>query len=148
MNKNLDIVPTGRLFTSNVVGLKKLKTSTNILAITRAGFEIENTTVIRDLSPSEDLFNTYLHEWRDKLEYQEWWPLYEKRFLMELKWENRINALREIYKMLLRGEDVVLMCYCKDHRYCHRRLVANFFSTYGIIAEELNPIKYEQLKLF
>lgn len=148
MSSKIIMQPTGKLYTSNVAGLKKTKNSASILAITRAGYEIQGTEIIRDLSPSEDLFHRYLSEWRNKMDNKEWWPLYEKQFLTELKMENRIQALREIYKKLLRGQDVVLMCYCKDHRYCHRRLVGEFFKEYGVEAEELNPVKVEQINLF
>lgn len=148
MSSKKKLLPTGKLYTSNVSGLKKKPAGANVLAITRGGAEIPGTDIIRDLSPSEDLFHTYLEEWRGKMAYEEWWPLYEKRFMAELKMESRVQALREVYKKLLRGEDVVLMCYCKDHRYCHRRLVGEFFKDYGVEATELNPIKVEQLNLF
>ena len=41
---------------------------------------------------------------------------------------------------------MVLVCFCHDHRYCHRRLVGEFFAPYGVKSEELNPILIEQYK--
>ncbi|MEK4106989.1 DUF488 family protein [Paenibacillus sp. FSL R10-2791] len=145
-NKYLN--PPGKLYTCNANGLHKMNFNADLLLITRAGFEIKEAEIIRDLSPSPDLFQTYLQEWKDKLDYEEWWPLYEKRFLKELEWESRVKALREVYKRLIVGRNVVLICFCKDHRYCHRKLVGDFFTKYGVEATELNPVEVEQVKLF
>jgi len=140
--------PQGKLYTCNANGLHKVYFDADLLLITRAGFEIKDAEIIRDLSPSPDLFQTYLQEWKDKLDYREWWPLYERRFLKELEWETRVRALREVYKRLIYGKNVVLICFCKDHRYCHRRLVGEFYAQYGVISTELNPVEIEQVKLF
>lgn len=140
--------PKGKLYTCNANGLHKVKFPADVLLITRAGFEIENAEIIRDLSPSPELFQTYLNEWKNKEPYEVWWPKYEKRFLTELMWESRLQALREVYKKLIVGKSVVLVCFCKDHRYCHRRLVGEFFKKYGVEPKELNPISVEQINLF
>ncbi len=139
--------PSGRLYTSNLPGLKKLKTPADLLLITRAGAEISNVETIRALSPSPDLFHTYLDEWKDRPD-KSWWPEYERRFWRELESEEKLPALRDVYKRLLRGRDVALICFCNDHRYCHRRLVGEFFEDYGVKAEELNPVTVEQMDLF
>lgn len=139
--------PSGRLYTSNLPGLKKLKTQADRLLITRAGAEISNVEPVRALSPSPELFHTYLDEWRERPD-KSWWPEYERRFRKELESEEKLPALRDVYKRLLRGQDVALICFCKDHRYCHRRLVGEFFEDYGVQAEELNPIAAEQMDLF
>lgn len=145
-NKYLN--PPGKLYTCNARGLKKVNFPADILMITRAGFEVPNAEIIRDLSPSPDLFQTYLNEWKDKEPYEVWWPKYEKRFLAELKLESRVVALRDVYKRLIVGHNVILVCFCKDHRYCHRRLVGEFFEQFGVKAQELNPIEVEQINLF
>ncbi len=148
MMKNRYLNPPGKLYTCNANGLHKVNFPANILMITRAGFEIPNAEIVRDLSPSPELFQTYLKEWKDREPYNVWWPKYEQRFLNELKLESRIKALREVYKKLVLGQDVVLVCFCKDHRYCHRRLVGEFFKDFGVEAKELNPIEVEQITLF
>ncbi|OUS75157.1 hypothetical protein B1748_18650 [Paenibacillus sp. MY03] len=145
-NKYLN--PSGKLYTCNASGLHKVNFEADRLLITRAGNEIRDTETVRDLSPSPDLFRTALQEWKNKLDEEEWWPLYEKRFLKELEWETRVKALREVYKRLIAGKNVVLICFCPDHRYCHRKLVGEFFNKYGVEVQELNPIKVEQIKLF
>lgn len=141
--------PPGKVYTCNAAALrKKVDFPAELFLITRAGYEVPNATIIRELSPSQELFLTYLNEWKDKEDYEVWWPKYEKRFLAELKWEDRLKALRELYKLLINGIDIVLICFCKDHRYCHRRLVGEFFTQFGVQVEELNPITEEQMNLF
>jgi len=139
--------PTGKLYTSNPSGLRKLKMDADILLITRAGAEISGAELLRDLAPSSELFHTYLDQWKHRSG-PEWWPRYEERFLIELKSNVKLNALRDVYKRLLQGRNVVLVCFCPDHRYCHRRLVGEFFAQYGVHAEELNPVTVEQVTFF
>jgi uncharacterized protein YeaO (DUF488 family) len=140
--------PKGKLYTCNANGLHKIKFPADKLLITRAGFEIPEAEIVRDLSPSPDLFQTYLQQWKDCEANEVWWPKYEQRFLVELKGESRVKALREVYKKLVMGHNVVLICFCKDHRYCHRKLVGDFFTQFGVEATELNPVKVEQTTLF
>ncbi|WP_114556202.1 DUF488 family protein [Bacillus sp. K6W] len=139
--------PKGRLYTSNPAGLRFLKEEAEIWQITRGGITIPNTILVRGLSPSPKLFQNFIQDWKDK-PYDEWWNLYEKRFLVEMESDEKIRGLRDVYKKLLIGKNVVLVCFCKDHRYCHRRLVGEFFRPYGVEAIELNPITQDQLSLF
>lgn len=139
--------PTGKLFTSNPAGLKYLKVEAEIWQIMRAGFEIEEAMRVKELSPSDDLFQTYIRSWRNKPS-EQWWSLYEERFLKEMKSEEKIHGLRKVYKRLLMGRNIVLICFCDDHRICHRRLVGDFFHSYEVEAVELNPVKSEQISLF
>lgn len=137
----------GKLYTSNLAGLKKKNFDADVLLITRAGVEVPGVEIIRDLSPSNGLFQKYLNSWKDHPDYS-WWPKYEERFMIELTSDVKLNALRDIYKRLLHGENIILVCFCKDHRYCHRRLVGEFFEKYDVQVSELNPVKYEQITLF
>jgi uncharacterized protein YeaO (DUF488 family) len=140
--------PTGKLYTSNLAGIKQLKNQeVELWLITRAGLEIPNTILVRSLSPSKVLFRTFISEWKDTPP-SSWWRKYEKLFLEEMISDEKVEGLRMVYRKLLEGKNIVLICFCNDHRYCHRRLVGEFFRTYGVIAEELNPIKSEQLSMF
>ncbi|MHA7743896.1 DUF488 family protein, N3 subclade [Priestia aryabhattai] len=139
--------PKGRLYTSNPAGLQFLTEEAEIWQITRGGVNLPNTILVRELSPSPTLFQTFLQDWRKK-PFEEWWGLYEKRFLKEMESEEKKKGLREVYKRLLIGKNVVLVCFCKDHRYCHRRLVGEFFKPYDVEAVELNPVSQDQLSLF
>lgn len=137
----------GKLYTSNPSGLRFLKDEAEIWQITRGGVELPNMALVKELSPSPSLFQTFVRNWKDKPT-NEWWNSYEKRFLKELETNEKLQSLRELYKRLFIGKNVVLICFCKDHRYCHRKLVGDFFQPYGIEAVELNPITQEQLTLF
>ena len=137
----------GQLFTSNPAGLKKLNVDAAILLITRAGPELTQVEIVRDLAPSPGLFQALLSMRKDSDGF-DWWPEFEEKFKLELKSNIKLHALREVYKRLRSGENVVLVCFCKDHRYCHRRLVGEFFDEYGFAATELNPITVEQMTLF
>lgn len=139
--------PMGLLFTSNANGLRSLKVDAEIWQITRAGIQIPNSILVRGLAPSTELFETFLRDWKNKPG-KEWWPEYESRFLEELKTEEKLNSLREVYRRLKSGTNIVLVCLCKDYNYCHRKLVGEFFRQNGIIAEELDPVTHEQLTLF
>lgn len=138
---------SGQLFTSNPAGLKKIDFNARILLITRAGPEFNAFEAVRDLSPSPGLFQALLNMRKDNDNY-DWWPEFETKFNRELKSDIKLQALREVYKILRNGDNVVLICLCKDHRYCHRRLVGEFFEAYGFTPTELNPVTVEQLKLF
>ena len=135
----------GRLFTSNPNGLKNLNEEAEIWQITRAGVLIPGAVLVRGLSPSENLFNRYLNEWK-QVPPEEWWPEYEKDFLQEMEGEEKLNCLRTLFKVLQSGKNVVLLCLCKDARYCHRRLVGDFFKQHKIEVVELNPVKSETTK--
>lgn len=149
------IKPTGLLFTSNVNGLRNLKIESEIWQITRAGTLIPNSTLVRGLAPSSQLFEKFLREWKE-LPNKTWWQEYESLFLEELKSEEKLDCLREIYRRLKNGTNIALVCFCKDYNYCHRKLVAEFFRQYDIISEELDPrservietVSHEQLAIF
>ncbi|RIX59627.1 DUF488 domain-containing protein [Paenibacillus nanensis] len=138
---------TGQLFTSNPAGLKKIDFDASILLITRAGPEIDRVEIVRDLAPSPQLFQALLSK-RKASDNYDWWPEFEEKFNFELQSGIKLQALRDVYKRLRKGENVVLVCFCKDHRYCHRRLVGKFFDEYGYTSTELNPVTVEQMTLF
>lgn len=130
--------PSGRLYTSNPNGLKKLKIDAELWQITRAGQDIPNAIIVRDLSPSQELYSLYISKWRN-LPPENWWPQYEQRFLKELNSPEKLPILRKIYCKLLTNTNIVLICFCQDHIHCHRRLVGDFFRKYDVDVEELNP---------
>jgi uncharacterized protein YeaO (DUF488 family) len=137
--------PNGRLFTSNPNGLKKLKVDAELWQITRAGIDIPNATIVRELSPSPELYYQYITHWKG-LPPQDWWTQYEQRFLKELHSSDKLRLLRKIYCKLLKNTNIVLICFCQDHLHCHRRLVGDFFRAYDVEVEELNPLM--QLSMF
>lgn len=140
-------IPKGKLYTSNPTGLKFLKVEAELWQIMRAGPELSKAIRVKELSPSDELFQTYIRSWRGKPS-EKWWSYYEEQFIREMETEEKLIGLRAVYKRLLLGHNVVLICFCDDHRICHRRLVGDFFKQFGVNAVELNPVNTEQLSLF
>lgn len=141
--------PMGTLFTTNPAGLRKITFTeeTEMWQITRAGKELPGGVIVKELAPSPKLFNMFVENWKGNPPHT-WWNEYEKAFQEELKTEEKLVVLRELYKKLLQGRNIVLVCFCRDHQYCHRKLVADFFAKYSVEVQELNPIENEQLFLF
>jgi uncharacterized protein YeaO (DUF488 family) len=64
---------------------------------------------------------------RGKLSWSEYERLYHER--MRKSWvENRAR-----WKEVLSWDEVVLVCYCRDLRFCHRRLLKNYLVACGAI---------------
>ncbi len=140
MNKQI-----GKLYTSNPHGLKYLEQEAEVWQITRVGVLISGAILARGLSPSEELLKMYLNQWKELLP-EQWWPEYEKYFLRELETEEKKSNLRTLYKTLQAGKNVVLLCFCKDVKYCHRKLVGQFFEKYDIEVIELRPEESEMIE--
>ena len=51
------------------------------------------------------------------------WPEYSRRYLEEVRDTYRKD--KKPFEALLRRSSLVLVCYCKDAAYCHRRLAAD-----------------------
>jgi len=71
---------------------------------------------LRDLAPSIELLNDYRNKKID-------WSEYEKRYLKEM--ENKKELISELKKRSDNGEVISLLCWEKDDRFCHRRLLKN-----------------------
>ena len=52
------------------------------------------------------------------------WPEYRERFLREMEEPEARRYLAKVRQMQVEGKSVALACFCRDERYCHRRLVA------------------------
>lgn len=68
------------------------------------------------------------------------WYDFEYFFKKEMKEQPMLGALRELYKRLKHGEDIILACYEKDDSICHRRLIGEFLSQYGIEYKEIEGV--------
>ncbi|MDW7651223.1 MAG: DUF488 family protein [Bacillota bacterium] len=134
--------PTGKLYTSNPSGLKHLNHEAEIWQITRGRLLFDDALLVRGLAPSEELFNHFINNWKD-LPPEQWWQEYERQFLLELKSDEKLSNLRTLYKTLQFGKNVILVCFCKDVLYCHRRLVGEFFMQHGVEAVELSSSELE-----
>ena len=145
--------PIGKLYTSNPDKLKYLDVKAEIWQITRSNTLLVNEAIlVRGLAPSDQLFNKYINKWKNTPA-GNWWHEYEELFLKELGNEEKLSNLRLLYKKIMEGINIVLLCFCKDANYCHRRLVGEFFNQYGIKSielngDELNKSKPKQLTIF
>jgi uncharacterized protein YeaO (DUF488 family) len=65
------------------------------------------------------------------------WDDYEVYFKEEMKKDPMLSGLRDLYRRLHKGEDIILVCYEKDPSVCHRRLIGEFMQGYGVDYNEL-----------
>lgn len=137
----------GKIYTSNLQGLERLPEPAKKFLITRAGPDVDEFTRIREMTPSPQLFNRYLTEWKGQMSPDIWWPQYTVQFKTQFKDPVMLNELRKLYRMLLQGDNLLLVCYCKDWHYCHRRLIADFYRQYGVEVIELSPVEYDEIWL-
>ena len=71
---------------------------------------------LKELAPSIELLNGYRDKKID-------WNEYEKRYLREM--EDKEGLIKELKNRSDEGEVITLLCWEKDDRYCHRRLLKN-----------------------
>ena len=56
------------------------------------------------------------------------WEEFESEFKKQMNTGTTLQAMRELYRRLKNGEDIILVCYEKDDTQCHRRLIREFLS--------------------
>jgi len=136
----------GRIVTASLTTARYVQADLFWL-ITRGGHDVEGMERHLGLSPSKELFRRYLTSWRGK-DPSLWWTEYAAAFLEELRSDEKLDELRNLYKAVRGGRDVALVCYCADSDYCHRRLVGQFMASYGIeVTEAKAPVAPTQLAL-
>lgn len=85
------------------------------------------------LSPSEDLFFKYLQMatngmWNEN----SFRTVYVPRFLRDIKQSDEARqALNMLYQADKHGVDIMLCCFCKDERLCHRSIIAGLLQGVG-----------------
>lgn len=94
---------------------------------------------VPELAPSQSLFNRYMDEWRGAS--QKYWPIYVDRFNEELKTEEKLKALRRLWRSIAQGKTVALLCYCQRPENCHRSLVSDFLKAHGAHVQEYVPLQ-------
>jgi uncharacterized protein YeaO (DUF488 family) len=104
---------------------------------------------VPQLSPSRELFND-AQIWKRRYEKkQDWWHLYEQRFLKEMKERNDlVRALDRLDKRLEQGQLVRVFCYCKEVCYCHRYFVGKEMQERGHEVDFRRVEVVEQMSLF
>lgn len=125
----------GQIITASISSIKNIECD-EIWRITRVNTEISGTIWVPELAPSSNLYNKYLKEWKNKPG-ETWWAIYEKKFREELLLPTTVKTLRKLWRLAEQGRRIALVCFCVDSRYCHRRLVGDFFEMHGMRVEEI-----------
>lgn len=76
---------------------------------------------LRDAAPSINLLNDYRYKRIN-------WDEYEQRYLKEM--EDNKELIKELRKRSDEGEIITLLCWEKDDRFCHRRLLKNLINNH------------------
>ncbi|HPF44849.1 MAG TPA: DUF488 domain-containing protein [Syntrophomonadaceae bacterium] len=135
----------GYVITSSLAMADQL-TCDEIWQITFSGQVIKGARWVPNLAPSATLFNKYRLLWQGRPE-EEWWPQYEAAFKEEMTSHAGINQLRQLWKLVNEGKVIALVCFCEDHRYCHRRLIAEILEKSGIKTKEYRPPVIEKIEI-
>lgn len=107
---------------------------------------------VPQLSPSLELFNQ-AQIWKKEYEkIEDWFPLYEERFIKEIQErDDMVRALRKLEKRIQEGCEIRLFCFCKNEQFCHRRLIGEELIKRGYEVDwcrkPVEPV-LEQLSLF
>ena len=100
--------------------------------ITRGGEGLPGYKRVPELAPSEELFNKYINHWKGKPGHI-WWEKYKTQYLKQFQDPQFILKLGLLYeKVVNQNLNIVLSCFCKDEKYCHRSLVASFLAKKGL----------------
>ncbi|WP_039230550.1 DUF488 domain-containing protein [Clostridium haemolyticum] len=125
------------LYTSYLNKLNALPKDTPKMLITRfipKWFNIKkypNTYLKRELAPSQDLLLRFKKD-ND-------WDEYIENFTKEMEARQDMKeALNKMLEYLRKGNDVVLICYEKDYKHCHRSLIGKWVQSQGIEWKEYN----------
>ena len=101
------------------------------------GISKYNVTLVPQLSPSATLFSDY-YRWKkgdftdeekelitkENTLNNKIWALYVPRFYNELATrKDLISNMKRLIQVLEGGENVLLICYCPDYNYCHRKIL-------------------------
>ena len=100
--------------------------------ITRGGKNLTGYKWVPELAPSKKLFNKYINSWKEKPP-AIWWNKYKSEFMKKFKDPQFIVKLALLYeKVHNQNENILLVCFCKNVKYCHRKLIASFLLEKGL----------------
>ena len=94
--------------------------------ITRGGEGLPGYKRVPELAPGEELFNKYINHWKAKPA-STWWEKYKSEFMKQFKDPQFIMKSALLYeKVNNQNKNILLICFCENVEYCHRKLVASF----------------------
>ena len=90
----------------------------------------------RKLAPSWSIFSQY-KELNDSIKYTQ---RYNKEILAKLDCN---QVYQDLYNLANESNNFAMICYEKPDDFCHRHLVANWFTNHGIPCQEwIDPLKF------
>ena len=126
------------LYSTYISHIKKLtpEMQSKVLIIARY-FKTNSFKKDIRLCPSVELLNAYKSGDID-------WCDFEREFKKEMEKQPMLQGLRDLYRRVKNGEDIILACYEKEDTKCHRRLIGEFLQQYGIYYAELQPYEFTE----
>ncbi|MCF6094307.1 DUF488 family protein [Microaerobacter geothermalis] len=102
------------------------------LLITRTQKTLPGWIHVPELAPDPALYNDFLRWQWEKLWPRKKWNEYKERYIQGLKNPSTERYLKGLLKRLMEGKNVAVGCYCHDEDYCHKLLVGDWISAFGI----------------
>lgn len=113
----------GKLYLANIYTYKN-QVPVNSVCINIARKNKDNLKQIIELAPSKELFSWYMNN-KDN---EDWFKEYKRQYKIEIQSnELALEKMRYIKSLLDEGKDVVLLCYCRDYKKCHRSIIGEAF---------------------
>lgn len=108
--------------TIHICSLSKMKLvpseKNTFFLTTRGQREIKGVRGLKELAPSQNLFNKYNRDWKGT-DSSLWFDTYKEQYLRELP----MSIIDQIVDRVNLGYDVTLMCYCGNEGACHRSIL-------------------------
>lgn len=105
-----------------------------------------NVSWVPELSPSWDLFKSYL-EWRKSgiWNKETFDALYVPQFIKEMKQPVAREKLKELAAKSQAGKQICLCCFCTDETICHTSILAGILQSETEVRTALDYSKYRKL---
>lgn len=104
-----------------------------VWAIVRSIKNLGKMKHVPELSPSWNLFNTYLSlRNAGKWNTASFRNIYVPTFLQEMQNAAACNKITELIDLDRKGKRICLACFCPDETLCHRSIIAGILQNKGI----------------
>lgn len=124
----------GSLYLSSISNIKKIPDNVIKLLITRKpikNYKKYDIYYVPSLAPSLQLFSEYSSGNKS-------WKEFVFTFRRDMILNKELNIyLDKVYKQIMSGKNVALICYCSDSDKCHRGIIANYFKELGVIINNI-----------
>ena len=129
---------------ASVHDMNKIQNDTTKICIARKYIEGSDEHMI-ELAPSYGLFSWYLQNKDNK----GWFKTYKETFISDAKQSYSFNnKYNEIKDRLNSGENIALLCFCKDINLCHRSIIKEKLVKDGYVIEDINNNNYKVIDSF